>query len=278
MRPHGKARISARYPEALGLCDRCQFMYNLGDLQWQWDWQQGPRLKNLYKLVCMPCLDKPQESGRTIVLPPDPIPVANARPENYALADAPQSNVGFSPADYFSPQPPQTVSQNVGTLTAGNGLDAAFDGVVGSSGTAVKRYPFCALKVTSSSSFGNWVGKNWNQNVSGFTLINPSTVAIQTSVVSSVTFTSPSDTSFLFASTGSYSATSYTFDGSADGQTWTTINSGVTAASAGQVISFTPTSAAPYQYHRVAILGDGVRSVGIGQVRFTLSNAAPNDI
>ena len=83
MRPHGRAQISARAPRALGVCDRCGFLYNHDELQWQWDWQQGPRLFNLRILVCRTCLDIPQESGRTIVLPPDPMPIGDPRPEYY---------------------------------------------------------------------------------------------------------------------------------------------------------------------------------------------------
>jgi len=36
-------------------------------------------------LVCRRCLDKPQIQLRTIVIPPDPLPVINPRPEFYAV-------------------------------------------------------------------------------------------------------------------------------------------------------------------------------------------------
>jgi len=52
MRPHGRAQISQSHPRALGVCDRCGFVYNLDDLQWQNDWLQAPRLFNLRILVC----------------------------------------------------------------------------------------------------------------------------------------------------------------------------------------------------------------------------------
>lgn len=84
MRPHGHARISINNPAALGVCDRCGALYNLRDLRWQFDWR-GPSLQNLRILVCETCWDQPQENLRTIVLPPDPLPVMNPRPEQYDI-------------------------------------------------------------------------------------------------------------------------------------------------------------------------------------------------
>lgn len=80
--PSGRARVSARRPEALAVCDRCGLTYNLVDLKWQFQWQ-GIELQNLRILVCDDCLDRPQIQLRTIILPPDPIPVLNPRPEPY---------------------------------------------------------------------------------------------------------------------------------------------------------------------------------------------------
>jgi len=75
-----RASVSRRRPRALAVCDRCGFQYNHDELQWQFQWA-GPRLQNLRILVCRSCLDVPQEQLRTIVLPPDPVPVVNPRPE-----------------------------------------------------------------------------------------------------------------------------------------------------------------------------------------------------
>src|SRR5206468_3783848 len=112
MRPHGRAQISARSPRALGICQRCSFTYNLDQLLWQWDWQQGPRLKNLRIKVCPTCMDVPQENGRTIVLPPDPVPIEYPLPENYVAADNPLSYLGYNVRDNFFPQPPQSLGGN----------------------------------------------------------------------------------------------------------------------------------------------------------------------
>lgn len=79
----GRARTSARSPQAHAICDRCGYRWNFVDLQWQFDWT-GAQLQNLRVLVCRRCLDTPQEQNRAIVLPQDPVPIINARPEYFA--------------------------------------------------------------------------------------------------------------------------------------------------------------------------------------------------
>jgi hypothetical protein len=265
MRPHGRAQISARAPRALGVCDRCGFLYNHDELQWQYDWQQGPRLFNLRILVCKPCLDIPQESGRTIVLPPDPVPIADPRPENYVNADNPLSPLLFSPADNFLPRPPQ--AGNIGNMTLNAGVDAAFNGVV------TKRAQMCAALSVSVSSFQNTVGKNWNADISGITLTTPSTVTPNTHVVSSFTITAPDDVPFL--KTG---ATGFMLQGSSNAVAWTTIYQSTTAGTVGESITANTTSVSFFQYHRIALQGDGASAVAIAQAVFNVSDAAPNDI
>ena len=265
MRPHGRAQISARHPRALGICDRCGFTVNHDELQWQWDWLQGPRLFNLRILVCRTCLDIPQESGRTIVLPPDPVPIADPRPENYVVADNPLSTLLYSPADNFLPRPPQ--AGNIGNMTLNAGVDAAFDGV------ANKRAPNCAALSVSVSSFQNTVGKNWNADISGTSISLPSSVAPNTHVVSSFTITAPNDAPFLNSG-----ATGFHLDGSANGATWTTLFSGTTAGTIGEIVTANTTSGAAYQYHRIALQGDGISAVAIAQAVFNVSDSAPNDI
>ena len=267
MRPHGRASISARAPRATAICDRCGFMYNHDELQWQWDWQQGPRLFNLRILVCRSCLDIPQESGRTIVLPPDPVPIANPRPENYAVADNPLSPLGWSAADNFTPLRAQT--GNIGNMTLNAGVDAAFNGVTN------KRAPYSAALSVSVSSFQNYVGKNWNAFPSGITATTPSTAATVTHVLSSYALYAPSDHAFLNSATG---ITGYRIDGSADSLNWTTLSSGTTAGTRGEIITGTSTVGAYYQYHRAVIQGDGISAVYIAQAVFSVSDAAPNDI
>lgn len=87
MRPHGRARVSARNPQAFGICDRCGFLYNHSQLQWQFDWA-GAAMINKRILVCDTCLDTPQEQLRAIVLPADPTPIINPRTQNYSDAES----------------------------------------------------------------------------------------------------------------------------------------------------------------------------------------------
>jgi hypothetical protein len=241
-------------------------MYNHDQLQWQWDWLQGPRLFNRRILVCPTCLDVPQESGRTIVLPPDPVPIANPRPEAYALADNPLSYLGWNPANLGAPPlPPQT--GNIGNMTLNSGVDAAFDSATN------KRAPMCAALSVSVSSYQNYVGKNWNAFPSGITATTPSTATVTTHVLSSYALYAPSDQPFLHSG-----ATGYRIDGSADGAIWVTLASGTTAGTVGETITGTSSVGTYYQYHRAVIQGDGVSAVYIAQAVFSVSDAAPNDI
>lgn len=80
----GRAQIDPDAPQALGICDRCGFQYNLRALRFQDAWA-GERLITTNLLVCDICYDVPNEQLRTIRLPPDPDPVYNARPENFAV-------------------------------------------------------------------------------------------------------------------------------------------------------------------------------------------------
>lgn len=100
MRPHGRHRtVNWRHPVAKAICDCCGFPYNLVDLSWQMEWA-GRSLVNKRLLVCPTCLDEPNEQLRTIILPADPRPVRNARPENftnirddYLIAEATPDNL-----------------------------------------------------------------------------------------------------------------------------------------------------------------------------------------
>ena len=85
-RPHGRMRVNARAPTASAICDRCGRLFNHKDLVWQYDWR-SERLTNLRILVCTSgCWDEPQEQLRARILPPDPTPIANARPEPFTYS------------------------------------------------------------------------------------------------------------------------------------------------------------------------------------------------
>jgi len=266
MRPHGRASIDARHPRALAICDRCGAMVNHHTLKWQMRWR-GPQLQNIRLYVCPDCYDKPNEQERSFVLPIDPVTIANARPENYADADNPASYLGFDPANNFLPQSQR--GMNIGTLTLGGGVDAAFDS------NTNKRFEFSANLANSVSSFQNTVGKNWAADASGMLTLLPSTVAAQTHVVDSFTLYAPSDRPFLNSTTG---ITGFRLEASANGATWTTLYSGTTAGGAGETITATTTSAQPFQYHRINIQGDGIASVGLAQAVLNISDAGANEL
>lgn len=86
-RPHGRAEVNPTSPAAFARCDRCGFIYNHKSLRFQFDYR-GPQLQNLRFLVCAPCYDKPQPQLKPLILTADPIPIINARPEDYNYANS----------------------------------------------------------------------------------------------------------------------------------------------------------------------------------------------
>lgn len=82
--PTGRATVNSARPEAHGICDRCGFRYLRRELVSQYRWA-GTQVQNQQILVCTrTCLDRLQPNGlRTIIIPPDPVPVINPRPEQY---------------------------------------------------------------------------------------------------------------------------------------------------------------------------------------------------
>ena len=63
---------------------------NLRNLKWQHDWR-GSHIINTRVLVHEDELDIPQRQLGTLVIPADPIPLINARPENYSIDEQPVS-------------------------------------------------------------------------------------------------------------------------------------------------------------------------------------------
>lgn len=77
------AAVDADDPEAFAQCDRCGFWYNASGLTWQYEWA-GMQLYNTGVLLCYNrCYDTPNEQLRTVILPPDPPPIVNARVPNF---------------------------------------------------------------------------------------------------------------------------------------------------------------------------------------------------
>lgn len=78
----GRAITNPDAPRAFAVCDRCGMWYNHDQLQWQYDYR-GRMLQNIRILVCEECLDDPQPQLKPRLLPPDPLPIANARIEPF---------------------------------------------------------------------------------------------------------------------------------------------------------------------------------------------------
>lgn len=87
MRRTGRAVVNPYALDASAICDRCGMRYNHSSLSWQYQWG-GEQLINLKLLVCSICLDVPQEQFRTIVLPADPAPISDPRPENFVAIES----------------------------------------------------------------------------------------------------------------------------------------------------------------------------------------------
>ena len=60
--------------------------YNHIDLKWQYGYS-GATLVNRRILVCDRCLDVPQSQNMAIVLPADPVPIVQARPQDFIAAE-----------------------------------------------------------------------------------------------------------------------------------------------------------------------------------------------
>lgn len=259
MRPKGHASVNQNRTVAFAVCDRCGSLYNHNKLSWQFQWY-GTQLQNIRILVCDSCMDIPQEQLRVTILPPDPVPIMNARPENYVLADNPLSPLGASPN--FSRQ---TDGSRIGNLMGGGGLNAAFDG------NSYKPAWQSANNMISNSSFDNYVGINWTgMNTSILSMPSSLMPPVLTHSIESFTLTAPNDRSFL-----GLTPTDYVVQGSAADSSlysaWDTISSGTTAGTAGESITATSTFGGRYQFHRVAFLGDGLNPASVAQVEFNVA-------
>ena len=104
--PHGRARVNATSPSAFAICDRCGFLYNHRDLHWQYDYR-GRSLANLRILVCETCEDKPQNQLKPRIIPPDPVPIMNARPERYRQYESNTRITQANSVDFWTGLPVQ---------------------------------------------------------------------------------------------------------------------------------------------------------------------------
>lgn len=255
----GRANVDTRYPRAHAICDRCGFRYNHVQLRWQFDWR-GPRQQNLRILVCDSCYDAPQQNGqRTILIPPDPVPIMNARPENYVADSQPLGGIGGDPL-----QSRWRYGSIIGTMTEGGGPQAAFDA------NPAKPSFMAACISRAASSYTNYVGVNWTGPVP---TVTPSSIGapVITHTLASYTLTAPVDSTF--------GSTAYVIQGSPVGDatwgSWTTLASGNPAGTVNEVVSGTPTGGR-YQFHRVAFYDNGGGTIAVAQVEFSVSDGSSN--
>lgn len=261
MRVHGRAQISRSNPRALALCDRCGARVNHDRLDWQFEYA-GPKLINLRLLVCQRCNDTPQEQLRTIILPPDPTPIANPRPEFFVNADNPISTIGADPillltapqpivAGVGSPWSPgwsagfgpfqnPVPSTSIGNMTMGGGLEAPWSGASPKPGNASA---LLAPSLLGLNSIGKW-----------FNVLDTGDAY----AISQLVMVAPSNMPFL----GSGSTT-VGLSGSNDGQTLTTLWSGATQGIPGESITQAIASTTAYPYYFIWITGDGVTPAAI---------------
>lgn len=284
MRPHGRARVDSRKPEAHGICDRCGSRYLHRQLRWQYEWT-GPRLQNLKQLVCDRCYDLPQEQLRLIVIPADPIPIQNPRPEQY-VSDmnggyptltfhgfTSQPNIGtnlgtgmaalgYDPVQMFVP-PAMDVGSRIGNMSFGGGLNAAFDG------NYTKTFKQCAQLTISNSSYQNTIGIFWAaysglaNNVRLSDELGQQGLVTPAFAINSLVLQAAIDRP-IFGQ-----ATNFLFQGSQDGNTWLTVASGATTGLPGEQIivgSSQFTDVTQYGWHQLVIQGDGVSPVGLAQL------------
>ena len=66
-------------------CDRCGFISSQNRMQFQYDFMGGSVPQNLGLLVCSKCLDDLNWQAKLLILPPDPKPIFNTRPEPYIV-------------------------------------------------------------------------------------------------------------------------------------------------------------------------------------------------
>lgn len=81
---HGRAEVDPRDPQPFATCQMCGFNYNQSALVWQMR-VAGVGLINSRLLVCRFCKDQNAQFLTPVILPPDPEPIMNARPEPYAI-------------------------------------------------------------------------------------------------------------------------------------------------------------------------------------------------
>ena len=168
MRPHGRARVSSRNPQAFGICDRCGFLYNHNRLSWQFDWR-GASLLNTRVLVCNTCLDVPQTQLRAIVVPADPTPIQNPRVQDYVSAET----------DYRTTSGQNTVDPTTGIPVPGynqritQNNDNRVTQQTGEPPNGLNEFPGIILNQPGGGDMGDGIGVPYNNTSVPYTGVLP---------------------------------------------------------------------------------------------------------
>lgn len=107
---HHRARARARSPRAFGVCDFCGGWFNRVDLLEVMEYY-GTSVRWTGYLADRDCLDKPQPQLQPYILPPDPVPIKNPRPEIFSIsrgANGYTQMTTWGPGDFSVPYPIRT--------------------------------------------------------------------------------------------------------------------------------------------------------------------------
>lgn len=111
-RPLGKRErihIDPRNPRALALCDGCKMPTFRDTLTMQMDYRGTPAPVPLGFLVCPRCLDVPNAQGAPAILPIDPVPIIDPRPDDSGIPWLITSYGGIFEAIDPEPQDPNVM-------------------------------------------------------------------------------------------------------------------------------------------------------------------------
>ena len=151
----------------------------------------------------------------------------------------------------------------IGNLTGAGGINSAFDGNL-----TKPAWLSACNKTVSNSSYNNYVGINWQGNVSNLSMPSSLLPPVINHSLSKVSVYAPLDNNFatsFFVQTSPVDTAAFA--------AWTTISSGSIGGPGTKTsITITSTYINPLnQFHRVAFLGDGVNFVSVAQVQFSVA-------
>jgi hypothetical protein len=84
-RPHPRGTTTNPHAVPWTTCDRCGRIYSMNRMEYQTAYVGGQTPENLGLLVCNTCLDSLNYQNMLLILPPDPAPFFDTRPEAYAV-------------------------------------------------------------------------------------------------------------------------------------------------------------------------------------------------